>query len=163
MGRYLQIDWGETAAELKVLYLKEKHPQRRTRLQALWHLRAGKKVKEVVEIVGVDTRVVQRWLSWYRDGGLAAIVQRVSGHGSTGVSSYLTPIQQKALVSRVALGDFKTVWDVVHWVKARWGITYSYNGMHSLLKRHRLGLKVPRPQSEKASAEKQEAWKKGGY
>ena len=79
MGRRLQIEWRESAAELKAQYLKEKHPQRRTRLQTLWHLRSGKRVKDVVEIVGVDTRVVQRWLSWYRDGGLAAIRQRVSG------------------------------------------------------------------------------------
>ena len=71
--------------------------------------------------------------------------------------------QQKALVARVALGDLRTVWDVMRWVKARWGVVYSYEGMRSLMKRHQLGLKVPRPQSEKASPETQAAWKKGGW
>ncbi len=90
MGRHLRIEWRETAAELKTLYLKEKHPQRRTRLQALWHLRSGKMVKDVAAIIGIDNRVVQRWLSWYRHGGLAEILRRVSGHGAQGVSSYLS-------------------------------------------------------------------------
>jgi transposase len=114
-----------------------------------------------VEIVGVDCRVIQRWLSWYRQGGLEEVLRRVSGHGVPGVRPYLNRLQQKALVARVALGDFRTVWDVMQWVKARWGVSYSYEGMRSLMKRHKLGLKVPRPQSEKASPEKQEAWKKG--
>jgi transposase len=161
MGQRLQVEWQETAEELKARYLKEKHSQRRTRLHSLWHLRSGKRVQDVVEIVGVDCRVIQRWLSWYRQGGLEEVLRRVSGHGVPGVRPYLNRLQQKALVARVALGDFRTVWDVMQWVKARWGVSYSYEGMRSLMKRHKLGLKVPRPQSEKASPEKQEAWKKG--
>jgi len=161
MGRRLRMEWQETGEELKALYLKEKHPQRRTRLQTFWHLRNGKRVQEVVEIVGVDCRVIQRWLSWYRQGGLEEVLRRVSGHRATGVPALLNAQQQKALVARVALGDFRTVWDVKQWVKARWGVLYSYEGMRSLMKRHKLGLKVPRPQSEKGSPEKQEAWKKG--
>lgn len=161
MGQRLQVEWQETAEELKGLYLKEKHPQRRTRLQTLWHLRSGKRVQEVVEIVGVDCRVIQRWLSWYRRGGLEEVWRRVSGHGATGVPALLNAKQQKALVARVAQGDFRTVWEVMQWVKARWSVSYRYEGMRSLMKRHQLGLKVPRPQSEKASPEKQAAWKKG--
>jgi transposase len=161
MGQRLQVEWQETAEELKALYLKEKHPQRHTRLQTLWHLRSGKRVQDVVEIMGVDCRVIQRWLSWYRRGGLEEVLRRVSGQGAPGVPALLNAKQQKALVARVALGDFRTVWDVLRWVKARWGVIYSYEGMRSLMKRHKLGLKVPRSQSEKASPEKQAAWKKG--
>jgi transposase len=163
MGQRLQIEWQETAEELKGLYRKEKHPQRRTRLHTLWQLRTGKRVQEVADIVGVGCRVIQRWLEWYRRGGLAAVLRRVSGHGAQGVPPYLNARQQRALVARVALGDFRTIWEVRHWVEARWGIRYSYNGMRSLMKRHQLGLKVPRPRSTKASVEAQEAWKKGGY
>jgi hypothetical protein len=36
----------------------------------------------------------------------------------------LTAVQQKALVARVKLGAFRTVWDVMAWVKARWSIDY---------------------------------------
>lgn len=163
MGQRLQVEWQETAEELRRQYLKEKHTQRRTRLHALWHLRSGKRIQDVVEILGIHYRVIQRWIAWYRQGGLEEVLRRVSGHGAPGVQPYLNAQQQKALVARVALGDFRTVWDVMHWVEARWGITYRYHGMHSLMKRHQLGLKVPRPRSAKASPEKQEAWKKGGY
>jgi transposase len=89
-------------------------------------------------------------------------MQRVSGHGAQGAAAYLSAIQQRALIARVRLGDFRTVWEVRRWVEERWGVVYSYDGMYSLLKRHKLGLKVPRPQSEKADQGQQSGWKKGG-
>ena len=87
----------------------------------------------------------------------------MKGHQSIGVESYLTALQQKALVARVQLGDFKTVWEIVQWVQDRWGVTYSYKGLYSLLKRRDLKLKVARPQSEKADPEQQVQSKKGAY
>jgi len=162
MGQRLQVNWQESAEELKVRYLREHHAQRRTRLHALWQLRLGKRQEAVAETLGVNVRVIQRWVAWYREGGLEALMQRVSGHGARGVAAYLSDVQQGALVARVALGNFRTVWDVIHWVGGRWGVAYSYNGMYTLLKRHKLGLKVPRPQSEKADQPQQEGWKKGG-
>ncbi len=55
------------------------------------------------------------------------------------------------------------VWDVIEWVRGRWGVNYSYQGMYTLMKGHGLGLKVPRPHSAKADAKQQMAWKKGAY
>jgi transposase len=63
----------------------------------------------------------------------------------------------------VKLGDFRTVWDVIAWVEARWGICYSYEGMRSVMKRNQCVLKVPRPQSEKANEQQQEDWQKKGF
>lgn len=163
MGRSLKVEWQESAEELKQKYRVEKHRQRRERLFAFWHLRVGKQVKEVAELIGTSERVIQRWVSWYRNGGLAELMRRVTGHNTVGAPAYLSFLQQKAVVARVKLGDFRTVWDVIMWVEARWGIRYSYEGMRSLMKRHDLGLKVPRPQSEKADVEQQEAWQKKGF
>ena len=73
----------------------------------------------------------------------------------------MTPLQQRALVARVKLCDFTTVWEVRQWVEARWGIRYTYSGMWDLMTRLRLGLKVPRPQAEKASPLAHERWTKG--
>lgn len=160
MGRTLQVDWQETAEELEQLYRAEKHYQRRERLLSLWHLSRGKQIKEVSEMTGRDARRIREWVSWYRRGGLSEVLRRVTGHGTVGVSAQLTPRQQKAVVARVTLGDFRTVWDVVAWVEARWGIQYSYEGMRSLMKRHDCVLKVPRPQSEKANVRQQENWQK---
>ncbi len=46
MGKRVKADWQESGEELKHRYLKEVHPQRRTRLQVLWQLRQGKGVPD---------------------------------------------------------------------------------------------------------------------
>lgn len=160
MGRNLKVEWQETAEELEQRYRVEKHYQRRERLLTFWHLRQGKQIKEVSEMTGRGARRIRDWVSWYRVGGLSEVLRRVTGHGTVGVSAQLTTLQQKALVARVALGDFRTVWDVVDWVEARWDIQYSYEGMRSLMKRHGCVLKVPRPQSQKANVQQQKNWQK---
>lgn len=162
MSRRLQIEWQETAEELKQRYRQEKHPQRRERLMTFWQLCGGKQVKEVSHMTGTDVRVIQAWLAWYRNGGLSEVLRRVTGYGTVGAPAYLNRLQQKALAARVKVGDFRTVWDVMEWVKARWGIRYSYEGMRSVLKRNRCVLKVPRPQSEKAHPQQQVDWQKRG-
>lgn len=162
MSRSVQVEWQETAEELEQRYRVEKHYQRRERLLTLWHLRQGKQIKEVSEMTGRGARRIREWVSWYRLGGLSEVLKRITGHGTVGVSAQLTSLQQKALVARVRLGDFRTVWDVMDWVEARWGIRYRYEGMRSVLKRNHCVLKVPRPQSEKANSEQQEDWQKGG-
>lgn len=161
MGRRLQLEWQESESELKQRYQNEKHGERRARLQALWLLRQGKRVADVVAVIGDHYRTLQEWVAGYRQGGLAEVLRRVRGHQARGQPAYLTPLQQRALVARVKLGDFKTVWEVRRWVEARWGIRYTYSGMWERMTRLRLGLKVPRPQAEKASPPAQERWKKG--
>ncbi len=56
--------------------------ERRTRLQAFWHLRSGKKMQEVAELVGIAYRTLQYWVAWYRYRGLAEVLRRISGHGN---------------------------------------------------------------------------------
>lgn len=163
MGRGVKADWQESSEELKQRYLKEVHPQRRTRLQVLWQLRQGKEVQDVVDSTGASLRSVHQWLQWYRQDGLAEVLRRVVGHHAKGKKPYLNRLQQRALVAKVQPGQFRTVWDVVEWVQDRWKVGYTYKGMYSLLKGHGLGLKVPRPHSEKADAQQQVAWKKGAY
>ncbi len=163
MGRGVKVDWQESSEELKQLYQKETHPQRRTRLQALWQLSQGKGIQDVVDSTGASYRSVQKWIRWYRQGGLGEILRRVVGHQAKGKKPYLNRLQQKALVAKVQLGQFRTVWDVIQWVWGRWVVRYTYQGMYSLMKGLGLGLKVPRPHSEKADAQQQIAWKKGGF
>ncbi len=163
MGRGVNVDWQESSEELKHHYLKEVHPRRRTRLQALWQLRQGKPIEDVADFTGASYRSVQQWLQWYRRGGLGEVLRRVVGHQAKGKKSYLNRLQQRALVAKVQLGQFRTVWDAKEWVWGRWRVRYTYKGMYSLMKGLGLGLKVPRPHSEKADAQQQLAWKKGAY
>ncbi len=161
MGRGLNVDWQESSEELKHRYQKEVHPQRRTRLQVLWQLHQGKRIGDVVDLTGASYRSVQHWIRWYRQGGLSEVLRRVVGHQAKGKKPYLNRLQQRALVAKVQQGQFRTVWDVVQWVRDRWGVSYTYKGLYTLMKGHGLGLKVPRPHSEKADAQQQIAWKKG--
>jgi len=162
MVRRLQVNWQESVEDLESLYRVEKHYQRRERLLTLWHLRQGRQIREVSQMTGRDERRIRAWVSWYRAGGLDEVLERVTGHGAVGIAPQLNPLQEKALVARVQLGDFRTVWDVQAWVEARWGIQYSYEGMRSVMKRNQLVLKVPRPQSEKANPKRQADWQKKG-
>ena len=161
MGGRLKVDWQESSEELKQRYQQETHPQRRTRLQALWQLHLGKRIQDVVEFTGASYRSVQQWLMWYRQGELSEVLRRVVGHHAKGKKPYLNQLQQRALVAKVQLGEFRTVWDVIEWVRGRWGVSYTYQGLYTLMKGHELGLKVPRPHSEKADVRHQTAWKKG--
>lgn len=160
MSRPLQVVWQETATEFQQQHQQEKHVERRERLLALWHLRQGHPIPTVAAWLNRSPRQLQRWVAWYRLGGLSEVLRRVTGYATTGVPAYLTPLQQKALVARVKLGDFRTVWDCLAWVEARWGIVYSYEGLRCLL--HRLGctLQVPRPQAAPADPAQQEQWQK---
>ncbi len=87
MGRRVKVDWQESCEELKHRY--QKHPQRRTRLQALWQLHQGKRVRDVVDLTGASYRSVQQWLRWYRLGGLGEVLRRVVGHQAKGKKPYL--------------------------------------------------------------------------
>ena len=66
MGRKLEIDWQETASELKERYRKEHNSERQTRLHAFWQLRLGKTLNEVAELVGIGYRTLQDWVAWPR-------------------------------------------------------------------------------------------------
>jgi|GEM_PF-273571 len=161
MAQRLQIEWQQTADQLKLFYRWERNPHRKTRLQALWHLRSGKRLQDVVDIVGVSYRTLQYWVAWYRAGGLAEVMRRIPGHGSRGKAK-LTPIQERALAAKISLGFFRTVWDAIQWVRDRWHIQYRYSGLHACLQRLHCAPKVPRPQSVNADPRQQQEWKESG-
>ena len=125
MGRHVQIEWQESAEELKALYKRERHPQQRTRLQVLWQLRTGKRIVDVVENVGVSYRAVQQWAAWYRVGGLDKVLHHVTGHGSRGATPYLNAKQQRALAARVELGGMYCAPFFGHGIAVRYGTTSS--------------------------------------
>ena len=160
MPRRVQVEWQEDADDLKELYRAEKDHQNRTRLQALWHLRQGRTLGEVADVVGKHPRTIQDWVAWYRVGGIAEVRRHRHG-GHSGAKPRLTCTQQDELKELSEQGEIRTVWDGVHWAKEQ-GVIYTYWGMRHVYERLKLKKKVPRPRNPKASAKDQEAWKKGG-
>lgn len=72
------MEWasGDDAASLRGKYGRERRADVRPRLHGLWLVRTGRTTREVADVLGVEERSVQRWLAWYRVGGLAARVRR---------------------------------------------------------------------------------------
>jgi transposase len=161
-GRRLQIAWQEDEQTLYNLYRKEKDPQRRTRLHALWLLRRGHSLQETARIVGVHYRTLQRWVAWYRRGGLNEVLGRRHG-GQGGRKSRLTPQEEARLKELACRGEIRTIWDGVNWAKQTCGVPYTYWGMRWVFARLHLRKKVPRPIAPQASLEAQEGWKKGAW
>src|SRR3954463_8048284 len=96
-GRKLRIEWAveDDAASLRARYRRERRGDVRPRLQGLWLVRTGRTTRGVAEVVGVEERTVQRWLAWYRAGGLAEVEGR-HAHGR-GAAPFLTGEQQAEL------------------------------------------------------------------
>ena len=161
-GRKLTVEWAaeDDAASLYARYRRERRADVRPRMHGLWLVRTGRTTREVADVLGVDERTVQRWLAWYRVGGLAPLEARhAQGRGAP---SFLTPEQQAELAGEVATGRFRTAAEIRAWVRERWGVAYTEGGMYALLKRLRCAPKVPRPIHEKADHLAQARWKKGG-
>ena len=162
MGRKTVIEWAaeDTAEALHAQYRAEAEPEVRLRLHALWLVRRGETPTAAAAAVGADRTSVQRWLRWYREGGLARVRSR--RRGGPGKPSFLTEAQQAELVAEAAKGVFATAAAVRDWIEERFGAVYTRDSMYPLLKRLGLRLKVPRPQHPNADPQAQEAWKKGG-
>lgn len=161
MARKLQIEWHEDAETLNAAYRKAKDGQDRQRLHALWLLRQGKSMAETAELVDVHYRTVQEWVSWYRKGGIEALVAHRHG-GSRQHQRRLSPEQEAELKAKADGGEIHRIEDGVQWAQEHHQVTYTYWGMRHVFARLGLRLKVPRPRNPKASDADQEAWKKGG-
>src|SRR3954451_3747625 len=161
-GRKLMVEWAaaDDAASLYERYRRERRPDVRPRLHGLWLVRTGRTTREASEALGVDERTVQRWLAWYRAGGLAPLKDRHAG--SQGAPSFLTAEQKAELAAEVATGRFRTAAAIRLWVQERWGVSYTEGGMCALPRRLRCAPKVPPPIHEKADPLAQARWKKGG-
>ncbi len=161
MGRASKVDWEESAQELYELYKGERDTERRKRVHALWLVRSGRPLAAAAELAGVGRRTLERWLSWYRAGGLGEVLKRVPGHGAPGSACRLSEEQLEELVVRASQGRFRTYAEARDWVEGEWGVGYEYKGMYALLRRLSVRPKVPRPAAEKADPQAREAWKKG--
>ena len=162
MSKPVAVAWRETAAELRERYVAERAVERRKRLQVLWLVRRGDAPPEAGRLAGVGTRTVERWLGWYRRGGLGEVLRRVPGHGTVGPARRLNAEQERSLVAACAAGRFRTCDEARAWVAAEYGVAYRYSGFWTVLARLGVHPKVPRPVAEKADRAAQEAWKQGG-
>jgi transposase len=160
LGRPLRIAWRDEELALREAYKRERDPELRPRLHALWLLRRGERLGEVADLVGVHYRTVQQWVAWYRRGGLAEVRHHRHG-GRQGAPSQLSASQRQALIERAGTEGFATIGEAQAWAEQQFGVRYAYGGMRSLFHRLRLKWKVPRPLALQAPPQAQVAWKRG--
>ena len=151
------------ADELYARYKSERDSHIAQRFQALALPRRGKTLKETAEIVGVCLRTVQKWLTWYRTGGLDELTRRTRGGNRIPVRPLLTPDQQAQLLQHAATQGFRTLREAAAWCRETLGVELSERQVQRLF--HRLGFrrKVPRPMAVRADAALQAQGKKGGF
>jgi len=160
-GRPFELAWREedTPEALKAEYQKERDSEVRTRLHGLWLLRCGWRLGRVAEVVGTHYRSVQRWVAWYREGGLPEV--RRHKMGGPGPQPLLSREEEVQVSDAVATGRFRTASEIRDWIAQQYGASYTVGGVYSLLKRLKCAPKVPRPVHTKTDRQGQEAWKKG--
>ena len=110
--------------------------------------------------MGVHYRSAQRWVEWYRDGGLNEVVSRKMG--GVGQPRFLSESQERRLVVEVGSGRFRTAGEIADWVESEYGVRFRGNSIYSVLERLGCSPKVPRPRHDKANLDAQRRWKKGG-
>jgi transposase len=153
------VDDSESA--LKAAYLRASEGVIRTRLQALWLLRAGRSLTEVAAAIGVHCRTVQRWVDWYRRGGLALIRRRRMG--GVGQTPFLPREVHEQVAQEVASGRSRTAAEIREWIATTYQVDYTVGGVYTLVGRSRCRLKVPRPIHPRSDLAQQEAWEKGDF
>lgn len=161
-GRRFSVAWHDDAEGLGWRYRTEKDVHLGRRWQALWRLRQGHRLREVAHWVGVHYRTVQEWVSWYRRGGVEEVARHRVGGPRRGGAARLTEVQEEVLLKRARQAGFATVGAARAWAAQELGVALTERQMRQVFEELGLKRKVPRPISTKASAQSQEAWKKGG-
>jgi transposase len=162
VGRPFKVAWRaeDTVEALKAAYQAERDRERRAQLQSLWLLRSGWQMGPVAEAVGANYRSVQRWVAWYRQGGLAEI--RAHRRAGKGQPRFLSAEQEAKVAAEVSTGRFRTAAEIRAWIAEEFGVEFKVEGVYTLMQRLKCRPKVPRPIHEKTDQAQQAAWKKGG-
>ena len=163
MSRPLVINWSaaDTEDSLFDRFQSEKDIKLRNRLHSLLMLRQGSGVVDVMKHFRVSERTVRRWISWYRQGGMAEVLAHKQGSGG-GRPSLLDATQQGTLWAKVASGFFLTAREISDWIAEPFDIAYARQSIYGVLKRLGCVSKVPRPRHEKADVKAQKNWKVSG-
>jgi len=140
----------ESADDLKQRLQQERDHRKRQRLHALYLLASGQAQNRsaVATLLGIERNTIGRWLTQYRDGGLAALL---AVYVPAGQRPALTPDQVAQLRQRLQQPDgFASYSEIQQWIATTFGVQMGYHAVHTLVHdKLRARPKVARPSHEK--------------
>jgi transposase len=161
MARVVKIEIIEEAETLKKLLVQQKDKRKYQRVQALYLLKIQQveTVEHLAIIIGRSRSTVQRWLSQYRSGGLAKMLEVGKSPGKEPLIPQWAVERLKAELSEPE--GFTSYKEVKIWLEAVLDIKVKYDVVHHLVHdKLKARLKVPRPVSVKQIEGEIEAFKK---
>ena len=161
MPRVVKIEITEEAETLKKLLIQQKDKRSYQRVQALYLLKIQQveTVEHLAIIIGRSRSTVQRWLSQYRSGGLAKVLEVGKSPGKQPLIPQWAVERLKAELSEHE--GFTSYKEVKAWLEAVLDIKVKYDVVHHLVHdKLKAKLKVPRPVSVKQMEGAIEAFKK---
>lgn len=161
MARQLVLEIQETADYLEKSLKQAKSGSQKERLQLLWWLKTGQVTQhqELSERIGRSPATITRWLSQYRDGGLACLLHMKTAPGA------VPKIQGEALAKlkqRLQSEEgFTSYQEIVVWLEHECGLKLKYDPVNRFVREKlQAKLKVPRPTSSKQQDGVVEQYKK---
>jgi transposase len=143
------------------LLVQQKDKRRYQRVQTLYLLKIQQveTVEHLALIIGSSRSTVQRWLSQYRSGGLAKMLEVRKSPGKKSLIPQWAVERLKAELSEPE--GFTSYKEVKIWLEAVLDIKVKYDVVHHLVyDQLKAKLKVPRPVSVKQAQGAIEAFKK---
>jgi transposase len=132
------------------------------RLQVLYWLKQDNapSISTIAKAVGKHRNTLQRWLTLYQNGGIAAMLERKPIAGGVRI---IPQWAETALAKRLEDPDhgFVSYGAVQQWLAETLGIEAEYHAVYQMTRyRLKAKLKVARPQNNKQDSEQREAFKK---
>lgn len=148
----------EEVEELKRLEKQQKEARLRDRARFIRYLKEGSATSQpqAGAMVGLQRRRSQQLWKQYSEGGLSALLT-IHYKGSW---SKLDSQQQARLLQRLDQDDISTQQQIIDWLKAEMGITYTQGGISELLSRLKIKSKTGRPVSVRKDEAGERAFKK---
>ena len=161
MARCLQLEIVESREDLEKSLRQARTGSHKERLQMLWWLKSGQvsQHQELGQRLGRNCSTITRWLQKYRQGGLAALLERKTAPGKAAEiqGEALQQLQERLNQPQ----GFQSYGQIQQWLQQELGMTVKYKTVHqTVYYRLQAKLKVPRPRSKKQDEQSVSLFKK---
>jgi transposase len=119
-------------AELLEQLNKSENQELKNRIQTLYWLKTQQveSIEAIASLTGKHRTTVSRWLSFYRKGGLTALLRK--GKSSGRPRKLPGEVEEKWLQELREASEFSSYKEVQKWLKAEQGIEMSYTRVHQI-------------------------------